>query len=143
MISDQEWVKIVCGLVGKPFQWNARGPDAYDCWGLVITARQAVGLDTPNAWSEWLLSESEAGVNGKESCMLMEAQIERPVWLRVDNPTPGDIVVMSTHKLIHHVGLYTPFGVLNTTRQMGVTVDTLFRLRDLGYKRIEYYQWVG
>jgi cell wall-associated NlpC family hydrolase len=138
MIRESDWVVVIRHLVGTPFGWNARGPDAYDCWGLVIEARRSLGLPTPDVWSEWLLEDG-----GPNSYCVMDAESKRDLWVRNDNPEAGDIVAMSTHKLIHHVGLNTPFGVLNTTRELGATVDSRQRLRELGYKRIEYFKWVG
>ena len=33
--------------LGKPYQWGATGPDAYDCSGLVMAAYRSVGIDIP------------------------------------------------------------------------------------------------
>jgi cell wall-associated NlpC family hydrolase len=34
-------------LVGLPFSRGARGPAAFDCWGLVLEARRRLGLPLP------------------------------------------------------------------------------------------------
>jgi cell wall-associated NlpC family hydrolase len=34
-------------LVGRPYALGARGPAAYDCWGLVLEARRQLGLPLP------------------------------------------------------------------------------------------------
>jgi peptidoglycan DL-endopeptidase CwlO len=33
--------------LGKPYQWGATGPDAYDCSGLAMMAYRAAGIDIP------------------------------------------------------------------------------------------------
>lgn len=141
-MTDTEWAVLINRLLGTPFRWNARGPDAYDCWGLVMEVRRAAGLVVPDEWGAWSTNTPDSN---SEACGLMEAQIGRvpATWKRDSSPLEGAIVAMSTHQKIHHVGVATPFGVLDTTRQLGVTLNTVPRLRDLGYKRVEFYQWVG
>lgn len=35
-------------LIGKPFEYNARGPEAFDCWGLVhFVYKNTLGIDLP------------------------------------------------------------------------------------------------
>jgi cell wall-associated NlpC family hydrolase len=142
VVSDERWIDLINYLVGKPFSWNSRGPDSYDCWGLVLEVRRAIGLPVPHEWSTWMTEIAECSV---EASAMMEEQLALPLgpWLRVNVPEPGDIVAMSSHKKIHHVGVCTPYGVLNTTRQLGTTLCSFERLRDMGYKRIEFYRWVG
>jgi hypothetical protein len=108
----------------------------------VLEVRRAIGLPVPREWETWTTDTQESRTEASD---LMEDQIALPFgpWLRVDIPVDGDIVAMSSHKKIHHVGVFTPFGILNTTRQLGVTLDQPERLRDMGYKRIEYYRWAG
>jgi len=41
--------------LGKPYQWGATGPDAYDCSGLVMQAYLAAGVDIPRtSQQQWL-----------------------------------------------------------------------------------------
>jgi cell wall-associated NlpC family hydrolase len=39
--------------VGKPYQWGAAGPDAYDCSGLVFAAYAAAGIHIARTTSGW------------------------------------------------------------------------------------------
>jgi cell wall-associated NlpC family hydrolase len=34
-------------LVGRPYAYGARGPDAFDCWGLVLAVRARLALPAP------------------------------------------------------------------------------------------------
>ena len=39
--------------VGKPYQWGATGPDAYDCSGLVYAAYAAAGIHIGRTTYQW------------------------------------------------------------------------------------------
>jgi cell wall-associated NlpC family hydrolase len=40
-------ILYAAGQIGKPYQWGATGPDAFDCSGLVMMAYRAAGLSIP------------------------------------------------------------------------------------------------
>jgi cell wall-associated NlpC family hydrolase len=45
---DWRIVEAACAdLIGRPFRAGARGPDAFDCWGLVRELRARLGLPVP------------------------------------------------------------------------------------------------
>lgn len=47
-------VAFAYSQLGKPYEWGATGPDAYDCSGLVYAAWQAAGVTLPRDTSgEW------------------------------------------------------------------------------------------
>ena len=39
--------------VGKPYQWGAAGPNAYDCSGLVYAAYAAAGIHIARTTYQW------------------------------------------------------------------------------------------
>ena len=42
-----------CSSFGKPYQWGAAGPDAYDCSGLVYAAYAAAGIHIARTTYQW------------------------------------------------------------------------------------------
>ena len=42
---------LINAYIGKPYKYGARGPDAFDCWGLVLALRAALGLPVPPDFS--------------------------------------------------------------------------------------------
>lgn len=134
-IRDQ-WQRIIHGVVGAPFRWGGRGPVAYDCWGLVLHVRDLIGRPIPREYA--VPEDDTAGV-----CRVMGEQFGGAEWRRTTDPAAGDVVAMSVHRVLHHVGIFTPFGILHTTRPSGAILSQRSRLRAIGYGRIEYYQWAG
>jgi cell wall-associated NlpC family hydrolase len=48
--------------LGKPYQWGATGPDAFDCSGLVMMAYRAAGIDIPRtSEQQWAFGPQVSG----------------------------------------------------------------------------------
>jgi len=127
------WEETVRKLVGAPFVWGGRGPDGYDCWGLVRRATEMLGLPMPPDYT----TETPAC-----AVRTISAELHPPAWIKQETGSPGDIVMMSTNRRIHHTGLVTPYGILHTTRGLGAVIMSESGLRAACYQRIEYYRWV-
>jgi cell wall-associated NlpC family hydrolase len=46
-------IAFAMAQVGKPYQWGAAGPDAYDCSGLVYAAYAAAGIHIARTTYQW------------------------------------------------------------------------------------------
>ena len=46
-------IAFAVGQLGKPYQWGATGPDAYDCSGLVYAAYAAAGIHIARTTFQW------------------------------------------------------------------------------------------
>lgn len=125
------------GLLGAPFVWGARGP-AYDCWGLVAVARARLGAPVPD---DWCVADHDTAA----AMAVMAREAANPAWVAVDLAAlaPGDIVALSSHRRIHHVGLATPWGVLHAARGVGAVLQDLNALRRSGYRLILPYRYAG
>ena len=49
--------------LGKPYQWGAAGPDAYDCSGLVYAAYAAAGIRIARTTFQWYLDGPQVPLN--------------------------------------------------------------------------------
>lgn len=87
-------------LLGKPWKPNARGPEAFDCWGLVWWVyREVAGIELPKF----------VGIDAKDTYRVAKQMHESsvmPPWYQVEHPQHLDVVGMSSNRIIHHVGLY-------------------------------------
>ena len=46
-------IAFAMAQLGKPYQWGAAGPDAYDCSGLVYAAYAAAGIRIARTTYQW------------------------------------------------------------------------------------------
>jgi cell wall-associated NlpC family hydrolase len=46
-------------LIGAPYAYGARGPDAFDCWGLVLEMRRRLGLPLPPDFASRTLASED------------------------------------------------------------------------------------
>jgi peptidoglycan DL-endopeptidase CwlO len=93
--------------LGKPYQWGATGPDAYDCSGLTMSAYASAGVTIPRtSRSQWTIGTHIGSMA---------------------DLVPGDLVFYasgSSASTIHHVGLYIGDGLMIEAPFTGSTVHT-------------------
>jgi probable lipoprotein NlpC len=100
-------------LIGKPYEDMARGPDAYDCWGLIIEVASRVGKVIPDY--ENVVCGEEAKVEG------YLAHKGEYVKLSVREAEPGDVVVWKQIDGHLHFGVVEDrYHFLHTRIELGV-----------------------
>ena len=85
--SAQTAVDSALSQTGKPYQWGAAGPDAYDCSGLTMWAWAQAGVSLPH----------NSGMQYSAT-----PRVGRSDW------APGDLLFFGSP--IHHVGMYIGNG---------------------------------
>lgn len=110
--AQQYAVKRACQQIGKPYVWNAAGPNAFDCSGLTLYAYQGTGINLPHYTGDQ---------------MTMGRQVSR------SNAVPGDLVFFP-----HHVGLYIGNGLMVHAPQEGqpVQVENIDNLEVLQFRHL-------
>ena len=129
--------------IGKPWVSGARGPDAFDCWGLTRWVyAQHYGVELP----------AFVGVDANDHVavrrLMREEELRQrsrwPDWTQLAEPTDGCAVLMGGLERLHHVGVYLALpeggGVLHCKQPAGVTFQTVAELRAAGIPRILFYQ---
>lgn len=122
--------------VGKPFMDGGRGPDAYDCWGVVQAVyRDQLGIDLPG------YGEISAA-NLLRVRRQIAAGADAEPWLPVTDPREFDVAVMRlpSGRGHGHVGvMIDAHNVLHSEGASGVAVDRIdaatIRNRIMGYWR--------
>jgi cell wall-associated NlpC family hydrolase len=121
----QKVVDFARAQVGKPYQWDAAGPNSYDCSGLVLAAWKQVGLILPHNSGQQVTAKSVRTVKySLENRDAME---------------PGDLVFyygdIAKPDSVSHVGLYSGIRLdpdyLNVHHRMVVAaVDTFYGVKE-------------
>lgn len=117
-------------VIGKPFEYGARGPDSYDCYGLVKhLLRELQGKDVPDYLSPDDRSQIEALVN------------EKKVFWRETKEKEGAVVLIRVFNGMH-VGYCLGYGkfIHVWQRSNGVTIETL---RFWKQRIVGFYEYVG
>lgn len=134
------WKEIVApvsqgGLLGAPFGWGARGPQYFDCWGLVVEIRKRLQEPVPDDWEN---------IDNDYSLVLKVFLYEskKSFWVKVPEFEPGNIIALSRNKFIHHVGIMTPWGIMHTIKNCGAIIQSARALKREGYSLIQAYKYV-
>lgn len=122
--------------IGKPYQIGGRGPEDFDCWGLLWWVyRDEFRIDLPEypgIASRSLLSQTRT--------------IHRAIevdWIEISVPFNGCAVGMSQRVEMHHVGIYSSDGmgkIIHAWMGEHVLADTIKLLRLRGFRKIHYYR---
>lgn len=123
--------------VGKPWRVGARGPEAFDCFGLVWHVyKHHFGIELPTF----------AEVNNPDVRAVMAAiskEEQGPDWQRIKIPVDGCAVGLSTTRLFHHVGVYLAIDgghLLHALDKSNVILTPILRLQREGWQRVEFFK---
>jgi cell wall-associated NlpC family hydrolase len=106
-------------LLGLPYAEGGRGPDVFDCYGLVREFHRRRGLSLPDGRDEEAIAD---------------------FFVRVERPDPGDVIKLHKGQCLGHVGIFLRDGVLNMTergsklihhRHLVGKIEGYYRHRDL------------
>jgi cell wall-associated NlpC family hydrolase len=93
-------------FVGVPYVAHGREYAGADCWGLLfLYYRDELGTPIPSYSSEM----RERDFHRKDIGPLMDVEIDR-LWLQVDDPQPGDGVLLRAGRFNTHVGVFLGGG---------------------------------
>jgi len=124
-------------VIGKKWQAYATGPQCFDCWGLVCHGFQNMhGIDldrhleiptlNPVAFHKVVMTEIKTGN-----------------WQQLDHAEDGCLILMSTARIWHHVGMWLNINggrLLHSREGLGVTLDSKRTLNS--FHRVEYWKYV-
>ena len=132
----------VTDLVGKPFLHCGRGPDAYDCFGLVLEVLRRVGI----AW-DWPLARAFEQDDIETLNDIIVAAVNSGPWELVEGAPIAavDVFIMGTDGRWSHVApMVTDKHCLHITKtSTGAHLTSPEMLTRVGYRHQEAYRWRG
>jgi len=82
---NQAIVNTAMSAVGSPYRYGGRGPNAFDCSGLVYYSYQAAGVEVPRTSAQ-------------------QFQASKPIG--IEEARPGDLLFFRYSNKVSHVGIY-------------------------------------
>lgn len=119
---------LTADLVGLPFVSGARGPAAFDCWGLVLELRRRLALPLPPDFASGALSRSQAHEL---------FHVEWSGWQRGPLSHGGIMLAPSAA----HAGIHLAGRILHAQATAGVVAWTLGRW-SLAFGELECWEAV-
>lgn len=119
---------------GKPFAHKGRGPDAFDCWGLIIDAYASKGVavfDLEDYEVEW----ARRGKN-----IILDNYYEN--WQKVTAPMVGDVILFHYPRpdsKVQHAGIFLEYGRFIHAANIGIIQSTIHEWKDRVHG---YYRWI-
>ena len=128
---------LVNEYIGRPYELNARGPEAFDCYGLVIDFfRRAANIRIP----DWSVKDSQLETAVRVITKALNDSYDLVV--PVVTPQDLDIAVLKRHKLAHHIGVYVNGGILHASiNNKGVAWERESNFITVGRGHLEYLRW--
>ena len=128
-------------FVGLPYREGARGPDAFDCYGLVSAVFRAVrGIELP----DWAQSAPGQQAASRAISAALVGEVAGGRSVRINWPDEQladyDIAIVGSTIRPHHVGVFVAGGVLHASKAFGSTWHSLPRFLTF-YPRTELYRW--
>lgn len=133
---NEHWAS---SYIGKPWRVASDGPDAFDCWGLVVEVQRRLfgrRMDTIHVEPENLR-------------LLIRTIRQHPIrreWQPNVYQREGDLALLRQSRHPVHVGVWLDVdggGVLHCLRGCGVVFQTLASLRLSGWQIESFYTYIG
>lgn len=127
----------IAALIGRPYAPGARGPDAFDCWGLVVhVLASGFAVAAPD------VARTDCGLRAARR--LFDEHAGNAGWLPTPVPSPGAVALMGTAGRPAHAGIAIAdgarLGVLHALEREGVVFDALTKLPARGFTFVSWWK---
>jgi cell wall-associated NlpC family hydrolase len=124
----------ISDLIGKPFENGGRGPDTFDCYGLVREIHHRLGVEMPNLYVNCFDIEK---VND-------EYQLQSKHLIPLEKPEEYCIIAIRNNSpVVNHFGIYLgKHEFIHAIQEVGVCKASIDHPK---WKKaiVGYYRWMG
>ncbi|MBI1401460.1 hypothetical protein [Hyphomonas sp.] len=121
---------IAARFEGAVYAPLGRGPVEFDCWGLVLAVRGALGLPLP-------IDPMEAARHPGEMAQILARHLDAGDW-KPSAPIDGAIVMFPSLARALHAGVWIAGGVFDISEAAGLRWRPANRVRA---QRMEVIEW--
>lgn len=125
-------------LIGAPFEWGGRGPDKYDCYGLLMEMwKRKYGVNIPDFQSP----TGDSDISTKMAETMAQVYSGMSDWVEVA-PSPYVAVLFRVKRYAAHIGFTLPYGRFIHTwdRSGGVVIEKINTWKD---RTVGHYVYSG
>lgn len=119
-------------ILGVPYKKLGRGPDGFDCWGLVwYLYKEYLEIDI----------ELDCDKHDKEDIIsAFELNRDSSNWVRTHKPENLDVCLMYKSGRPVHIGVFKDGLILNSIEKHGVLLLKKATVKQL-FDHMEFYKW--
>ena len=138
-MQSYDWLQH---YIGKPFQFGASGPDAFDCWGLVVCLYREI-LKQP------LYALHHYPKHQKDYPRTIYQESQSSAWRITQTPKFGTLALFARRRtqaimLPEHIGFVVPhltagLFILHAVKPDGVVCEPMERLKNRGLYLYNFY----
>jgi cell wall-associated NlpC family hydrolase len=115
-------------LIGKPYVKGARGPDAFDCWGVCVEVYRRLGVILPDYRAGHLTHAQAAALMANTARDRTDPLPKPELWCFVFDDRIG------------HMGLFVHARILHCARGLGVVLQR-FEQFALMHPHMTFARW--
>lgn len=122
-------------LVGIPWVDKGRAPSGVDCWGLVVLANRARGLELPSYSDRYVTAADRRAI-----ARLIAGELDDWVEIEAGRETVWDCVLLRDGPLPRHIGLVVAPGRMLHVEEHRTSVIESYRSGTIRHRIVGFFR---
>lgn len=126
--------------IGVPYKPGGRGPDGWDCYGLVKYLFGLRGIQLP----DWDVDPADVRAVARQMRDGVRVEMELGYAQEIKEPVDWAIVMVGRARACNHIGVCLAGGVIHANQRLSTVWNTWPQfVRLFGQSEVRLYQWRG